>query len=315
MGCERFFVLIDLFTMVFLYKIAVKFKEHMLEEENVNKEAYSPKAVSILLTVKSLSWLPSVVLAVHVLNPFSIMATLALSTGAITNLIILLAFYYFLAGNKLLCTVFIALSTYQAVYPFVFLVPTGLHFYKLSHSQPSSRSYISRRAVSSYFGTFTLYLVSLCLLIGVSYLTEGSWEFLLSTYGFILNVPDLTPNTGVFWYFFTEMFDHFRTFFVCVFQLNAVVYTVPLAVRFTEKPFFLMYILLVLTSIFKSYPSYADAALYFSLLPLWKHVFSYLRNTLVVAAMLLPAWSLPLFCIIFGYLLAVQMLTFILPSL
>ncbi|KAJ9128335.1 hypothetical protein QFC24_000628 [Naganishia onofrii] len=33
-----------------------------------------------------------------------------------------------------------------------------------------------------------------------------------------LSVSDLTPNVGLGWYFFTEMFDHFRTFFTGVFQ-------------------------------------------------------------------------------------------------
>lgn len=35
----------------------------------------------------------------HALSPFSIMTTLALSTGAIANLAVLLAFYYLLAGT------------------------------------------------------------------------------------------------------------------------------------------------------------------------------------------------------------------------
>ena len=69
-------------------------------------------------------------------------------------------------------------------------------------------------------------------LLYASFLLEkGSWAFLKSTYGFILTVPDLTPNMGVFWYFFTEMFEHFRLFFICVFQINAFIYAVPLAVK------------------------------------------------------------------------------------
>ena len=48
---------------------------------------------------------------------------------------------------------------------------------------------------------------------------------------FRLSVPDLSPNLGVFWYFFTEMFEHFRSFFICVFQIHAFLYTVPLAVK------------------------------------------------------------------------------------
>ena len=47
-----------------------------------------------------------------------------------------------------------------------------------------------------------------------------------------LTVPDQTPNLGLFWYFFTETFEHFRIFFLCVFQINAFVYILPLTVRF-----------------------------------------------------------------------------------
>ena len=33
-------------------------------------------------------------------------------------------------------------------------------------------------------------------------------------------MSDLTPNVGLSWYFFTEMFDHFRTFFTGIFQVG-----------------------------------------------------------------------------------------------
>lgn len=35
-----------------------------------------------------------------------------------------------------------------------------------------------------------------------------------------LGVIDLTPNVGMWWYFFNEMFDHFRPFFRGVFQVS-----------------------------------------------------------------------------------------------
>lgn len=46
-----------------------------------------------------------------------------------------------------------------------------------------------------------------------------------------LSVPDLTPNIGLFWYFFAEMFEHFRLFFLFVFQINVFFYTVPLSIK------------------------------------------------------------------------------------
>jgi len=37
-----------------------------------------------------------------------------------------------------------------------------------------------------------------------------------------LTLPDLTPNPGLWWYFFTEMFDHFRPFFLMVFSVGFI---------------------------------------------------------------------------------------------
>lgn len=45
-----------------------------------------------------------------------------------------------------------------------------------------------------------------------------------------INVGDLTPNVGLFWYFFTEMFDHFRTFFLWTFQVNSFIFAIPLGI-------------------------------------------------------------------------------------
>ena len=62
-----------------------------------------------------------------------------------------------------------------------------------------------------------------------------SWNFVASTVGFILAVPELTPNMGLFWYFFTEMFEHFRMFFVSTFQINCFIYVYPLAARLKDQ--------------------------------------------------------------------------------
>ena len=47
-----------------------------------------------------------------------------------------------------------------------------------------------------------------------------SWEWIKPVYLFTLTVPDLTPNVGLFWYFFIEIFDHFKSFFLFIFQVS-----------------------------------------------------------------------------------------------
>lgn len=45
-------------------------------------------------------------------------------------------------------------------------------------------------------------------------------------------MTDLTPNIGVFWYFMTEIFDRFRTFFLFCFHGHIIAYVIPLVYRF-----------------------------------------------------------------------------------
>ncbi len=110
---------------------------------------------------------------------------------------------------------------------------------------------------------------------------------------FRLKVPDLTPNIGLFWYFFTEMFDHFHLFFTYVFQLNPFIYVVPLALRFDDNVPLLSFTLCTIMAIFKSYPSIGDVGFYLALLPLWNHLVPCKcdKNILPVAADLILSRS------------------------
>jgi phosphatidylinositol glycan class U len=99
----------------------------------------------------------------------------------------------------------------------------------------------------------------LAALLLFSRVLAGSWTFLNAVYSFALAAPDLTPNIGLscpahshcpaihrgfhraglcahergssylrvprvleyrFWYFFIEMFDHFKPFFLFIFQYS-----------------------------------------------------------------------------------------------
>lgn len=99
--------------------------------------------------------------------------------------------------------------------------------------------------------------------------TWSQWKFLSSSSRFYHT--DLQPNIGLFWYFFTEMFEHFRTLFLYTFQMNAtILYLFPLTIKLHKKPLLLATILTALITIFRSYPCIGDVAFYMSLFPLWK---------------------------------------------
>jgi hypothetical protein len=102
-----------------------------------------------------------------------------------------------------------------------------------------------------------------------------------------LGVSDLTPNVGMWWYFVTEMFDHFRPFFVGVFhvstcllatiidvQLHNVLYVAPVCLRMKHDPVLAMVIITGIFSAWKSYPALGDLAIWAGLLGCFPEVIS-----------------------------------------
>lgn len=115
---------------------------------------------------------------------------------------------------------------------------------------------------------------SICVLLELSYLVTGSsWQFLTSTYGTYLLLPDLTPNVGLWWYFFIEMFDSFREFFLGVFWLHMASYVGGLSIRFQKQPLFAIVAMLGIIAVFQPYPTIADTSLFLGVVPLYRHLF------------------------------------------
>lgn len=240
---------------------------------------------------KGTSWPPWASAAAFLLNPFTIATCLARSTIAFTNTAILTGIAKAVDGDIGPAILAISMASYLSLYPVLLLPPVIMLAYdaKNRSKTPSFSKYAAK-----YAG---LFLVCISGLLGLSYfITSNSWEFLRSTYGVHLLLSDLTPNVGLWWYFFIEMFDSFREFFLCVFQLHLVVYIAGLCVRLRKQPLFVITTILGISSIFKSYPSIGDTALYLSLLSLYRHVFPLMRYaffgtaTLLYATLLGPAF-------------------------
>lgn len=163
----------------------------------------------------------------YLLNPFTIITCLAQPTSVFTNCAILQSIATATTGNTFNSILALATASYLSMYPILLAPPLALLNYDrlLRHGrsiQPA-RFYISYTT-----GLFT----AVGSLLVLSYLiTGGSWEFISSTYGTQLMLSDLTPNMGLWWYFFIEMFDSFRDFFLGVFWLHMASYTGGLTIR------------------------------------------------------------------------------------
>ncbi|KAL8993908.1 MAG: hypothetical protein Q9169_005999, partial [Polycauliona sp. 2 TL-2023] len=219
-------------------------------------------------------------------NPFTIATCLARPTSVFSNCAILFAISSAVDRRPSKSMLALALAAYLSLYPALLLPPLIL----LCHDQFVEQRDSKTKLPSRSFELASIFGVSLVWFLAISYLLTGqSWEFLRSTYGVHLLLPDLTPNVGLWWYFFIEMFDSFREFFLGVFWLHLVGYVGGLCFRLRKQSLFVITTIIGIFAIFQPYPSIADASLYFALLPLYNHVFPLMRYTFFAMATILYA--------------------------
>ncbi|XP_075216449.1 phosphatidylinositol glycan anchor biosynthesis class U [Lycorma delicatula] len=267
------FIICDLITAQLLFSTAKHFICYLLSRQEKEKDNYAKVSPQLLVSPDDVQMGPVFVASAYLFNPYIVLSCAAQTTTVFANLFLAMTFYSMLKGNVVLCTIALALSAQQSLYTIILLVPVCM--------------YIAQNKKSKLFHmtmTCLCFIVVLSALVCCSYYITNSWDFLYSTYGFILTVPDLRPNIGLFWYFFTEMFEHFRVLFLCAFQMNAsILYLGPLAFRLHAEPMLLATSLTTLIAIFKSYPSIGDVGFYLALLPMWKHLFHYMQQGFIVS--------------------------------
>lgn len=268
------FVLADVLAALSLHSFSKTFISSQVLFYKENTATYAKDSKKLVPKEGRLKWMPDLICMLYMLNPFLIVTCVAQSTVVLNNMFLGLLFHHTVKGNSLQMTLFLALATYQTFYPVQLLAPVIL-CYHLTTGTSLRKSFAKI--------TF-LFLVWCSLLFGAASYDQ---ESMFATFRFILTVPDLMPNVGIFWYFFTEVFDHFHTFFLCVFQLNVLIFSMPLTIKLRSRPVFLMFLLCYIIATFKSYPCLADAGFCLCLLPLWSHTFNHLRFPLVTGLMLI----------------------------
>ncbi|BGP57475.1 hypothetical protein JCM8202_002033 [Rhodotorula sphaerocarpa] len=237
------------------------------------------------------AWSSARVTAIYMLHPFAVVTALARSTTAFSNLFLALSLEAALDGTVLPAAFFLSFATHFSFYPILLLPPLILlaHQYCSDASAKESKWATVIRGLLG-FGAHQL------LLLGWSRWWAGSWSFLPSVYGVILTISDLKPNIGLAWYFFIEMFDHFRAFFLVVFALHPLIYVAPLTIAYRSEPLFAAVLLVGTIALLKSYPSFGDWAIWHALLGCFSELLPYLSAPLfhallpLYAAFLLPSF-------------------------
>ncbi|KZT73926.1 PIG-U-domain-containing protein, partial [Daedalea quercina L-15889] len=237
----------------------------------------------------------SLIAALYLLNPYTFLPSLGQSTSSLENAICLAALM--LACRKQASASLLTLAfLIQLSIPYMLLLLPLLLLLITDPTSHLASPYIFKadlRRIAPLVGQFAVYTL---LLTGAATLVCGNLNWLEKTWGASLTLPDLTPNPGLWWYFFTEMFDHFRPFFLMVFSVHLLIYVLPLCIKFQHDMLYACYLLLGVLSIFKAYPTLSDPGLFLSMLSLFPETFPYLHHPIVTALLHLhSALLLPLF--------------------
>ncbi|KAI0999303.1 hypothetical protein K3495_g8894 [Podosphaera aphanis] len=262
--------------------------------------ADSGEAVSTRLYTsprKDKRWSSLAIAAAFLFNPFTIATCIGRPTSIFTTCAILYSFSQAVVGASMSSVLALSFAAYLSLYPILLFPPLILLCYDRQFpliTEKCLMSFILSRAVA--------FCVSLLTFLYVSYIITGSWEFLSSTYGVQLLLPDLTPNVGLWWYYFIEMFDSFRNFFLGIFWIHMSSYVAGLTIRIRRQPLFVLTLLLGTFAIFKPYPSISDTSLFFGMLSLYRHVMPLMRYTFLALSTILYATLLgPVFYYLWIY--------------
>lgn len=279
-------------TSVLLYTlIDVLTANNLFEIANSGAAAQSTSYVS---PRHGRSWKPSSVAAVYLFNPFTILTCLGRPTTVFTSFFTLVSVNHACRGNMVTTAFALAIASFISLHPVLLLPPVALLCYDrycckdLEDLRVSEKSKgkgadkpgkisVDKRSLPS-FVPFVLILTmvfgsTIGFLFGLSRLFLPSWNFVPSVFMTPLTLPDLTPNPGLWWYFFIEMFDAFREFFLGVFWLHMLSYSVPFCLRFSKQPLAAVVLMMGVIAVFQPYANVGDVGTWLSAVCLHGHVF------------------------------------------
>lgn len=207
--------------------------------------------------------------AFYMFNPLLILTCWSHSTLPLSYfLIVELLNQVCVDGNAYRGAIALAVAAYLSYTPWYLIVPLLALTYVVSPRKDWSDQVVQ---------CFGMFCASVMLLILLSFVLTALSDFLLQCYWTVILYLKISPNMGLWWYLFTEMFDSFTPLYRGIFNLYSFVFIVPLTVRFFETgpkvgDSFLAVVLCYLwLSFSKLYPIIGDLGLALSMFPIFKN--------------------------------------------
>ncbi|KAA8901022.1 hypothetical protein DIURU_003392 [Diutina rugosa] len=157
-------------------------------------------------------------------NPLIILTCISHSTLPVQVVLIVESIYQVCVGHSISrSAITLGVASYIGFTP-VYLAPS---IFALAHAlklEEPARVYVHGIAIL----TTTIMLLAL-----ISATMTGSTQF-LTCYKSIIWGDKISPNTGLWWYLFTEMFEFFTPFYTAVFNIYHFIFIFPITVRLFE---------------------------------------------------------------------------------
>ncbi|KAL5971828.1 Phosphatidylinositol glycan anchor biosynthesi clas U protein [Taenia solium] len=218
---------------------------------------------------------------VFAFNPFSVFAFGNHSIGIVPVILTVLTFVALAKDRTLVASVLCGVGSYINLFS--------------SYLMLAVLAQCRNRKSRVYLSLFVFVLTLVGLLFSTYHL-ENSWDFLRHCYLSNIYARNTTPNLGLFWYMYVEMFAHFNVFFVWTMQLIIFALCFGLLLRFYADPLFLALLLTMTTGVLRPYNSVSDLGCSLALLMHWRHLFTYFKNTFILTVLTAVALILaPLF--------------------
>ncbi|XP_043809857.1 phosphatidylinositol glycan anchor biosynthesis class U protein isoform X2 [Manihot esculenta] len=241
--CSLLFVIADIMSAMLIRGIS--WKLHMAYRQSL-------KALNIINLPESSDALASgdIAALMCLWNPFTTVACVGLSTSPIENLFIILTLYgacAYAPPQKLFLQ--------KGCYKIRDNSSSDVHCKQekmINQLKPHIIFFMENSRAFLFLDNFlvTLFVGSMWYLVCLSSSIVACGRCFKE-----LMVEDMSPNIGVLWYFFAEVFNFFRNFFLIIFHINILFMILPLAIRLNHRPCFLAFSCIAILSMLKPYPS------------------------------------------------------------
>ncbi|GEQ67410.1 hypothetical protein JCM33374_g1075 [Metschnikowia sp. JCM 33374] len=235
----------------------------------------------------------SLIAAFYLFNPLLILTNWSHSTAIFTYFLIVESLVQAVIDKNIYRgAIALGVAAYLSFSPIYLIVPYLALAYAVAPIR-EWKSQVVKTSVIFFFSVTSLVLISLML--------YPSADFLYSCYWSVISFEKITPNLGLWWYIFTEMFEFFTSLYKGIFNLYSFIFVVPFTLRFFEyandrksgDSFFAFALCFLWISFSKPYPIIGDLGLSISILPIFKNTvithakFFFITTLMLITCLLL----------------------------